>query len=411
MLLRVLRVKQEDHRHSSTLKFLGISLFLEAYISWILQMYEVMADGSLPAVDFSDGRGSIPDSEHKSLTNIHPKGFFIRHPPAPHKLDEDLTPESKLFQTIHMGAAVVDASRWTLIVDGLVERPFSINIEQLRQMPSQTVTSFHECYGSPINPPTKNVWRIGNVQWTGVPLRYLLSIARPDLERGLFVWSDGLDSGTFAGVTTDRYQKDLPIEKALSCEVLVAYEMNGQSLTKERGGPVRLVVPGWFGTNSTKWLCRLSVQTTRSMGPFTTVFYNELDPSDSEGIRRRPVWRVEPNSMIVRPRPDEVVLGPGYVEGWGRAWGEDEISRVEISLDGNTWKEANVALRKQFEWQLFTFRVQVDRSGRYHIQARAPDISGAQQPLTGRRNHVPTVQIWVESDSPKKSIPRGNGSR
>ncbi|GLA27330.1 hypothetical protein AnigIFM63326_004527 [Aspergillus niger] len=374
-------------------------------------MYEVMADGSLPAVDFSDGRGSIPDSERKSLTNIHPKGFFIRHPPAPHKLDEDLTPESKLFQTIYMGAAVVDASRWTLIVDGLVERPFSINIEQLRQMPSQTVTSFHECYGSPINPPTKNVWRIGNVQWTGVPLRYLLSIARPDLERGLFVWSDGLDSGTFAGVTTDRYQKDLPIEKALSCEVLVAYEMNGQSLTKERGGPVRLVVPGWFGTNSTKWLGRLSVQTTRSMGPFTTVFYNELDPSDSEGIRRRPVWRVEPNSMIVRPRPDEVVLGPGYVEGWGRAWGEDEISRVEISLDGNTWKEANVALRKQFEWQLFTFRVQVDRSGRYHIQARATDISGAQQPLTGRRNHVPTVQIWVESDSPKKSIPRGNGSR
>ncbi|PWY81603.1 sulfite reductase [Aspergillus sclerotioniger CBS 115572] len=351
-----------------------------------------------PPIDFIERNGVIPDSERNALIDIHPKGFFIRHPPAPHELDEALTPEASLFQTIHMGAAVVDASSWKLVVDGLVERPFPMNLEQLRQMPSKSVTSFHECYGSPITPPTKNVWRIGNVRWTGVPLQYLLSIARPDRERGLFVWSDGLDSGTFAGVSADRYQKDLPIEKALSPEVLIAYEMNGQPLTKERGGPVRLVVPGWFGTNSTKWLCRLSVQATRSAGPFTTVFYNELDPTDSKGIRKRPVWKVEPNSIIVRPRPEEVVIGSQYVEGWGRAWGADEIVRVEVSLDhGDTWNKASVVPRKQFEWQLFSFRVYIHRPGRYDIQARATDESGAQQPLLGRRNHVPTVRIYMRS--------------
>ncbi|OOF91835.1 hypothetical protein ASPCADRAFT_210773 [Aspergillus carbonarius ITEM 5010] len=351
-----------------------------------------------PPVDLIDHGGNVRNSERNALVNIHPKGFFIRHPPSPHDLDEALTPDAKLFQTIHMGAANVDASRWNLVVDGLVERPFSIDLEQLRQMPSKSVTSFHECYGSPINPPTKNVWRIGNVRWTGIPLQYLLSIAQPDCDRGLFVWSDGLDSGTFAGVSADRYQKDLPMQKALTPEVLVAYEMNGQPLTKERGGPVRLVVPGWFGTNFTKWLCRLSVQATRSEGPFTTVFYNELDPTDSQGVRKRPVWKVEPNSMIVRPRPEEVFLGPQYVEGWGRTWGADEIARVEVSLDhGDTWEEASVVPRKQFEWQFFSFRVYVHRADRYDIQARATDRSGARQPLQGRRNHVPTVQIWVQS--------------
>ncbi|KAJ5963091.1 hypothetical protein N7481_013396 [Penicillium waksmanii] len=263
--------------------------------------------------------------------------------------------------------------------------------------------SFHECYGSPLTDPTKNVWRIGNVEWKGVPLRYLLAIARPDRARGYFVWSDGLDSGTFAGVSADRYQKDLPIEKALSTEALVAYEMNGQPLGKERGGPVRLVVPGWFGTNSTKWLCRLSVQETRSPSPFTTTFYNEIDPADASGIQKRPVWKVEPNSMIVRPCPEERFFCPGYVEVCGRAWGAEEIVRVEISTDqGHIWSEASVTPRKQFEWQFFRFQLFIQDNGRYTIQARATDRLGTRQPLSRRRNHVPIVHIQVES----KRVPR-----
>ncbi|KAH8426749.1 uncharacterized protein LDX57_004482 [Aspergillus melleus] len=264
------------------------------------------------------------DTAREALIDIQPKGFFIRLPPAQHELDETLTPDALLFQTIHMGTALVDTSRWRLVLDGLVERPFSITLAQLRQMPAKSIISFHECYGSPLNPPpTKNVWRIGNVQWTGVPLWDLLSLARPHADRGLFVWSDGLDSGTFAGVEADRYQKDLPIEKTRCPEVLVGYEMNGQPLNEKRGGPVRLVVPGWFGTNSTKWLCRLSVQETRARGSFTTVFYNEPDPVGLEGNRTRPVWAVQPNPIIVRPRPREAFACPAYVEGWGRAWGAE----------------------------------------------------------------------------------------
>ncbi len=336
-------------------------------------------------------------SEKDALETIDPAGFVIRHPPKPHELDAEVTDESQLFQTIHMGAAVVDRTRWRLVVDGLVERPFSVSYAQLTSMPCTTITSFHECYGSPVAAPIHALWRIGNVKWTGVRVAALLRVARPKPEVA-YVWSQGLESGSFAGVVADRYEKDLPVEKALSSEVLIAYEMNGEPLSKNRGGPVRLIVSGWFGTNATKWVCRLSLQDRRSAGPFTTTFYNEIDPTDPAGQRRRPVWMAEPNSMIVRPKPGEVLQGPD-IEIWGRAWGCEEIDRVDISVDGGeNWESpsnVHLAPRKEFEWQLFRSKVSIQRPGKYKLAARAVDKVGIAQPLVGRRNHVHGVEVEV----------------
>ncbi|EXJ58532.1 hypothetical protein A1O7_05958 [Cladophialophora yegresii CBS 114405] len=336
-------------------------------------------------------------SERDALETIDPAGFFIRHPPKPHELEAELTDEAQLFQTIHMGAAVVDEKRWRLVVDGLVERPFTVSFAQLRSMPRTTITAFHECYGSPITPPTHATWRIGNVKWTGVRLSDLLKLARPK-PQARFIWSQGLDAGSFAGVSADRYEKDLPLEKAQSPEVLIAYEMNGERLTKKRGGPVRMVVPLYFGTNSTKWLCRLSVQDRRASGPFTTTFYNEVDPTDPTGQKMRPVWMVEPNSMIVRPEPGAILQGP-EIEIAGRAWGCQEIEVVDISIDGGeSWLPCPVVDlhgREEFEWQLFRATPSVPKPGKYKLVARARDTKGLFQPLAGRRNHVHMVQVEV----------------
>lgn len=335
--------------------------------------------------------------KRRALKTIDPAGFFIRHPPKPHELDTEITDDSQLFQTIHMGAAVVDEDCWRLVVDGMVERPFSASYAQLKRMPKTTITSFHECYGSPLAPPTQALWRIGNVKWSGVRLADLLNLARPTA--GVtHVWSEGLDSGSFAGYSADRYQKDLTIKKAFSPDVLIAYEMNGLPLNKHRGGPVRLVVPGWFGTNSTKWLCRLSLRDHRATGLFTTTFYNEVDPGDPDGRRMRPVGMVEPNSMIVRPRPAEVLEG-SVVEVWGRAWGGEEIIRVDISIDGgDSWVSAGsvrVATRQEFEWQLFSATLSIHRPGKHRFISRATDRTGVSQPLVGRRNHVHAVDVEI----------------
>ncbi|KAK5390285.1 hypothetical protein LTS13_000366 [Exophiala xenobiotica] len=337
----------------------------------------------------SDGR------ERDTLATIDPAGFYIRPPPNPHELDGEITDDSDLFQTIHMGAAVVNEDEWRLVVDGLVERPFAIDFAQLKAMHKMTITSFHECYGSPIAPPTKALWRIGNVRWTGVRLADLLRLAQPKSEV-THVWSWGLDHGTFAGASADRYEKDLTLEKARAPEVLIAYEMNEQPLGKKRGGPVRLVVPGWFGTNSTKWLCRLSLQSCRASGPFTTRFYNEIDPTDTAGRRLRPVWAVEPNSMIVRPKPGDVLVQRSRLEVWGRTWGCEEVVKVDVSVDGGqSWVSAVVTPRKEFEWQLYRCEVASDKRGSWQLLARATDKTGVSQPLTGRRNHVHTVDVEV----------------
>jgi DMSO/TMAO reductase YedYZ molybdopterin-dependent catalytic subunit len=327
-----------------------------------------------------------------ACVGLDPEGFYIRRPPEPHCLTTFITPEDQLFKTIHMGAAIVDAERYSITIDGLVRHPFSLSLQELKQLPSTTVTAFHECYGSPVKPPTDNVWKIGNVEWTGVRLRSLLDMAEV-LPEARYIWSDGLDCGEFAGVHTDRYQKDLPIEKATSPEVLLAYKINGAPLSRERGGPVRLVVPGWFGTNMTKWLCRLSLQPDRAQGPFTTTFYNERDPTDSNG-RMRPVWRVEPNSMIVTPARDAQLEGPRIeVEGW--AWSDDVISAVQVSTDGGvSWLDAIVEPRHEFSWQKFNTVVSLS-SGLHQLVARATSSSGLQQPLSGRRNHAHTIKICV----------------
>ncbi|SMQ55048.1 unnamed protein product [Zymoseptoria tritici ST99CH_3D7] len=335
-------------------------------------------------------------NERLATLSISPPGFHLRPPPPPPSLSSFLTPDSSLFQTIHLGPPIIDPSTYRLVITGLVSTPYTLTLPQLLALPSKTITAFHECYGSPLVPPTTRTNRVGNVTWTGVPLRHLLDMAGPLLPGAGYIWSDGLDSGTFAGVTTDRYRKDVTLLKALSGEVIVAYEINGLPLERLRGGPVRLVIPGWYGTNSTKWLCRLTVADRRADGPFTTVFYNELVPGrDGEEGVKRPVWGVEVNSIVVRPRKGEKVeVREGVVEVEGWAWSESGVVGVEVRVDDEDWCKAEVEERREFEWQSFRAEVKVEK-GVHKVSARARGRNGEVQPLEGRRNHVHAVEFKV----------------
>lgn len=335
------------------------------------------------------------DGERAAFVKLEPSGFLIRQPPKPHMLDSFITPDDQLFQTIHMGAAVVDMERWMLVVDGLVRTPFALTFDTLCTLPARTVVAFHECFGSPVKPATTALWRVGNVEWTGVSLNTLLKLAEPS-PSAKFVWSEGLDQGEFFGVEADRYQKDIPMEKAMNDEVLLAYKINGEPLSRNRGGPVRLVVPGWFGTNSTKWLSKLTLQDHRATGPYTTRFYNEPDPN-GPGDATLPVWKVEPNSMITKPSPEAVVAGPNVsVEGW--AWHNEPVKSVHVSLDGDhEWEDASVNERIDYSWQRFKIVLGLS-AGRHTVVARATSQDRHLQPLSGRRNHCHSVSFLVVTE-------------
>jgi Oxidoreductase molybdopterin binding domain len=137
----------------------------------------------------------------------------------------------------HLGVAHVDPRQWRLRIDGMVERPFVVDLEELLELPARELTAVFECYGNPLRPGVA-ARSVANVVWRGVPLAGLLAQAGPRPQATL-VHLEGMDSGTFADVYCERYVKDIPIERALDEDVLVAYAMNGAPLTPEHGFPAR----------------------------------------------------------------------------------------------------------------------------------------------------------------------------
>ncbi|HKP22262.1 MAG TPA: molybdopterin-dependent oxidoreductase [Dongiaceae bacterium] len=316
---------------------------------------------------------------------------------APHQTAERVTAVDDLFVLAHLGVPRVDAARWSLAIDGMIERPLILTLEALKARPKVMVEAVHQCCGSPMEPkvPTR---RVANVRWSGVDLATLLG------EVGIaptscFLWSYGLDGGDFAGTRCDWYLKDLPLERLKAGDVLLAYELNGAPLPAEHGYPVRLVVPGYYGTNSVKWLWRLQLADRRAEGLFVSQLYNDtLDPEDVAAGQpaRRPVWAVAPESIIVAPAPDAELARGEAVEIWGWAWSFRGVARVEVSADGGaTFRTAALEPRQGWSWQRFSLTWRPESRGEMRLSARAFDATGTSQPLDGARNAIHTVKVDV----------------
>src|SRR6266545_1241690 len=185
---------------------------------------------------------------------MDPAETFRRQVPVS-TLKSFLTPTESVYVIAHMGIAHVAAQTWELRIEGAIERPVRLSYEELLRRPAETIEGVLECFGNPVEPdaPTR---RVGNVSWRGTRLWPLLEGAGLE-PRAQLVWLEAPDHGTFAGTTSDHYVKDIPLEIVRDRPVLLAWEMNGAPLTAEHGFPVRAVVPGFFGTNSVKWVTRV----------------------------------------------------------------------------------------------------------------------------------------------------------
>lgn len=316
-------------------------------------------------------------------------GFFGRIPLAPHQLTERRTPTRDCIVLCHLGVLDISAADdWELEIAGLVGRPTVMSVGQLKTLPKVEVTSVHQCAGSPLA-PDKPTQRICNVSWAGARLAHIIdAVGLKDSAR--FVWSHGADSGEFGGLACGHYVKDLPLWRAAE-DVLLAYEMNGAALLPEHGFPLRLVVPGFYGTNSVKWLRKLEFCADRAPGPFTTKWYNDRD---SDGSIRL-VWQIAPQSVIVYPKPDTPLTAGATLEVWGWAWSDTGLAAVQLSSDeGHSWQTCQLETSSGRSWTKFVCDWSVE-AGCTGLITRAISLSGDSQPAEGRRNATYRVPVSV----------------
>jgi len=188
----------------------------------------------------------------------------------------------------------------------------------------------------------------------------------------------------------------MPVDR-VNLGVLIAYEMNGESLTPEHGFPARLVVPGFYGTNSVKWLTRVTLAEERASGPFTKRWYNDpvQDDRASASGRTVPVWAIAPQSVIVAPAPDAAINASGATEIWGWAWADGGVSQVEVSVDGGYWQPAALEPASERAWQRFTLSWMPIKCGTATLASRAAAASGECQPASSRRNAIYHVSVKV----------------
>ncbi len=316
------------------------------------------------------------------------------------KLDSFLTPNELFYIRSHFKAPELSADSFQLKVHGAVAKPLTLNYQQLRQLPSETRAVTLECAGNSrvfLVPQVEGAqWALGAVgtaEWTGVPLRILLEQAGLT-ENACEIVFEGADHGAPKekpippGMVS--YARSLPLKKALSPEVLVAYQMNGQEIPEHHGFPVRLIVPGHYGMASVKWLTSIYAVTESFAGYWQTSDYAYWDYLDGKPVRR-PLSEVRLKAQIARPSMYEVIpAGSEYLVS-GAAWcGEGEVAGVELSTEGREhWTDAEFLDSAQpYAWRRWQFLWHVpQRAGQYTLAARAKDADGKTQPDEHDPNH------------------------
>ncbi len=304
----------------------------------------------------------------------------------------DLTPPGLHYLLVHYDIPVIDPARWRLTVDGRVHREVSLSLEELRARPAVTLGVTLECAGNGralMSPrPVSQPWlleAVGNAEWTGVPLRDVLEDAGVH-EGAVEVLFRGLDRGIEGG-EEQQFERSLPLAETRREEILLAYEMNGQPLPPQHGFPLRLLVPGWYGMTSVKWLERITLLDAPFEGYQQTHGYRLRQTPEEVG---EPLTRMLPRSLMIPPgNPDfatreRTVVAGGPCTVRGRAWsGFGPVQRVEVSVDGgSTWSDAQVGPQPSpWAWCAWEWRWDPQAAGAYELCCRATDSAGNAQPL------------------------------
>jgi DMSO/TMAO reductase YedYZ molybdopterin-dependent catalytic subunit/predicted DNA-binding protein (UPF0251 family) len=223
---------------------------------------------------------------------------------------------------------------------------------------------------------------VGHAEWSGVPLRTIIERAGlAEVAKEIVFY--GADCGVEHGHDEPTaFARSLPLDKALHPDTLLATHMNGEILEPSRGYPLRLIVPGWYGVASVKWLTRIEAVTAPFQGYYQTVKYT-IKHRTGGGVRTDVVGPMPVKSEIIRPI-DGSVLGIGANRLFGMAWaGEHAVAAVEVSVDGGvSWQRAELqGPRTPYSWNAWEYLWETAASGDYKLLSRAISEAGHVQPM------------------------------
>ncbi len=324
-----------------------------------------------------------------------------------------ITPTGMHYVLVHFDIPAVDEATHTLEIGGLVQSPMRLSMDEIRARPSVTTAVTMECAGNGrawMSPRViSQPWMgeaIGTAEWTGTPLAPLLREAglRPEAADIVFT---GADQGV-QGDEVQYYQRALTPAEATRDEVLLAWAMNGRELEPQHGFPLRLLVPGWYGMTSVKWLTSIEAIDHEFGGYQQAVAYRYADAADDPG---EPVSLIRLRALMAPPgipdfltRTRLVEVGPVLLNG--RAWaGREEIARVEVSTDGGkSWSAAMLdAPAGRYAWRGWSYEWNAT-PGRHVLCVRATSADGDSQPDEAwnaqgvGNNQIQRVEVIVEAE-------------
>ncbi len=317
--------------------------------------------------------------------------------------DFDVTPTDRMFIRNNLLTPDLGATNHVLRVRGLVDKPLDLPLAELKKLRSFTTQAMVECAGSgragfqprPSGTPWLPTGGMGCPTWTGVSLADVLKLA--GVKAGaVHVAFSGDDIP--AVPTAPKVIRSIPLAKALERHTMIAWGMNGGDLPRIHGYPLRMVVPGWVGSASIKWLSGIEVLDAPFKGTYMDGSYRIPQPPVPPGSRLPPgspiteAWPVK--SMITLPGPGDRYRAGGLLVVRGSAWaGDHGIERVDLSVGGGAWQPANLAPSgDKYAWRRFRLEVPLTQPGELVILARATDEKGNTQPVSATWN--PLGYFW-----------------
>jgi DMSO/TMAO reductase YedYZ molybdopterin-dependent catalytic subunit len=334
---------------------------------------------ALPAL--AQGETVVPFTDIPANANFTPaadrRTFDIR------KIDGPFTPKDQFFTTQHYGHPEVDPATFRLKVTGLVDRPKSFSLDELKKMGSTELVAGFECSGN--RRPLQGL--SGNGRWTGVHLKTVLDSAGVKAAAREFVFF-GADHGEEeVEFRTQKYKLDqqfgrsLSREKAMSGDPFLAYALNGEPLTRHQGSPLRLLVPGWYGVCNVKWLSQIHLQEDQYLGKYQARWYRTVKGEMIDGEMKwneTAVTHMQLKSFIARVTRDgnkHKVLGVVLNDGTA-------LKSVEVRVDDGPWQPATMdpSTKEKYSWKLFTYTWNGATPGEHTLVSRVTDVTGKVQP-------------------------------